>query len=184
MRYLISVGAEGREMEHFFCKRQIFAVGSWQWFQQYFSGNNLSNQKKLKNTSTEKQRSLACPSVDKQQNLLWFQWCKITLILLIVGYRLSSTDRVQTQSTCFPKTVFYLLNRNSSHLKEFLQLNATSCVTPTMLINPVNSLSLWSRMEADGTMKSKEGIGAVVFQKLCHTPLLNDNLRNEPGAEG
>lgn len=78
----------------FSCKRQIFAVGPWQWFQQYFSGNNLSSQRKLKNTSAEKQRFLAGPCVDKKQNLSWFQQCKLALILLIVGYRLFSTERV------------------------------------------------------------------------------------------
>lgn len=166
----------------FFCKRQIFAVVSWQWFQQYFSGNNSSSQKKLKNSSAEKQKSLACPSVDKQQNSSWFRWCKLTLMLLIMEHRLFSTDRVPNQSTCFPKMVFYILNWNSSHLKEFLQLNMTSCVTPTMLINPVNSVLLYSRMEADGQWNPKKKGRAAVFQKLCCTILLHDNLRNKLGV--
>lgn len=63
--------------------------------------------------------------------------------------------------------VFYLLNWNSSHLNEFLQLTVTLCVTSTMLINSVNSLLLWSGMEADGHWKPRKQGRAVFFQKLC-----------------
>lgn len=64
--------------------------------------------------------------------------------------------------------VFYLLNWNSSHLKEFLRLTVTLCVTSTMLINLVNSL-LWSRMETDGHWNPRKQGRAVFFQKLCCT---------------